>query len=107
MISAHKPEKTGRKNLLTICLLLAIALMFVYAIFGNRGVLRIVQAEEQKHKLEEHLAELQQQQQQLRQEIERLQNDKSYWENLARTKLEMVREGEIIYHISNSKREKK
>ena len=57
--------------------------------------------------LERQLAELQQQQQQLRNEIERLQNDKNYWEQLARTKLGMVREGELIYHLPDQKKDKK
>lgn len=89
----------GKKNLLTIALLLVIALMFVYAVFGNRGVLRILQAQKQKAALEQQLTALQHEHEKLREEIERLKNDKSYWEQLARTKLGMVREGELIYHI--------
>ncbi len=92
----------GRKNVLTLALLVVIALMFVYAVFGNRGVLRILQAQKQKVQLEQQLADLQLEHEKLREEIERLKNDKSYWEQLARTKLGMVREGELIYHIPNS-----
>lgn len=107
MTAAHKPEASGRKNLLTICLLVVIVLMFAYAVFGSRGVLRIVQAQKQKQELQQQLAELQQQQQQLRVEIERLQKDKNYWEQLARTKLGMVREGELIYHLPDNDHEGK
>jgi cell division protein FtsB len=107
LTSARKPEASGRKNLLTICLLVVIVLMFAFAVFGNRGVLRIFQAEKQKQELQQQLAELQQQQQQLRIEIERLQKDKSYWEQLARTKLGMVREGELIYHLPDNDTEEK
>lgn len=107
MTSARKPETSGRKNLLTICLLVIIVLMFAFAVFGSRGVLRILQAEKQKQELQQQLAELQQQQKQLRIEIERLQKDKSYWEQLARTKLGMVREGELIYHIPDNDIEEK
>ena len=102
MTSSHEPGSTGRKNLLTICLLIVILLLFAYAVFGSRGVLRIVQAEQQKQDLQLQLADLQQQQQQLRIEIERLQKDKTYWEQLARTKLGMVREGELIYHLPDN-----
>lgn len=87
------------RNLLTIVLLLIILLMSIYAVFGNRGVLRIIQTREQKKNLEQQLAQLQQQQQELRLEIERLKKDKNYWEYLARTRLDMVREGELIYHL--------
>ncbi|MCD6583029.1 MAG: septum formation initiator family protein [Desulfuromusa sp.] len=102
MTSAREPGLPGRKNLLTICLLIVILLMFAYAVFGSRGVLRIFQAEQQKQDLQQQLADLQQQQQQLRNEIERLQKDKTYWEQLARTKLGMVREGELIYYLPDS-----
>ncbi len=98
-------ERPRRKNLMTVCLLIAIAAMFAFAIFGNRGVLRILQAEEQKQRLEEQLIELQKQQQELHDEIERLRTDKNYWEHLARTRLGMVREGELIYHIPDSQLE--
>jgi cell division protein FtsB len=102
LTATAKPGKNGQKNLLTICLLIAILLLFAYAVFGNRGVLRILQVEEQKENLQQQLAELEQQRQQLREEIERLQKDKTYWEHLARTKLGMVREGELIYYLPDS-----
>ncbi len=107
MSAAREPGESGRKNLLTICLLIVVLLMFAYAVFGNRGVLRIVQAEHQKQELQQRLTDLQQQQQQLRIKIERLQKDKTYWEQLARTKLGMVREGELIYHLPDSDAEEK
>lgn len=84
-------------------LLIIILLMFAYAFFGDRGVLRILQAQEQKQELEMQLMELQQRQEQLKAEIDRLQKDKNHWEKLARTNLGMVREGELIYHIPDQK----
>ena len=107
LTSSNQPVPSGKRNLLTLSLLVIILLMFAFAVFGSRGVLRIVQAQEQKRDLERQLAELQQQQQQLRNEIERLQNDKNYWEQFARTKLGMVREGELIYHLPDQKKDKK
>jgi cell division protein FtsB len=95
----EKPVGTEPKNLLSICLAIIILLLCAFAIFGDRGVMRILQAREQKQQLEQKLTELKLQQQQLKQEIERLQKDKSYWELLARTRLGMVREGELIYYL--------
>lgn len=89
----------GTNNLLTVVLLVLIVSMLAYAIFGDRGVLRIVQAQRQQEQLQQQLSELQQQQQHLRLEIERLNNDRDYWEQLARTRLGMVREGELIYYL--------
>ena len=92
----------GRRNLFSLALLVVIGLMFVYAVLGNRGVLRILQTQKQKAQLEQQLSELQQEHEQLRIEIERLKHDKAYLEQLARTKLGMVRDGETIYHISDT-----
>lgn len=107
MTNAHESASGGRKNLLTIGLLVIILLMFAYAVFGDRGVLRILQAREQKQELEQKLESLQLHQQELKAEIERLQKDKSYWEYLARTKLGMVREGELIYYLPDLENESK
>ncbi len=99
MAPAREPAVAGNKNLVTIWLVVIILMMLGYAVFGERGVVRIVKAERQKEQLEAELSALQQQQQQLREEIDRLQHDKDYWEQLARKKLGMVREGELIYHL--------
>ena len=99
MAPAREPATAGNKNLITIWLLIIVLLMLGYAVFGERGVIRIIKAERQKELLEEQLAVLQQEQQELRGEIEQLKHDKDYWEQLAREKLGMVREGELIYHL--------
>ena len=99
MAPARESVTTGNKSLITVLLLVVILLMLGYAVFGNRGVVRIMQTERQKQQLLAQLTDLQQNQAQLRDEIERLQNDKDYWEQLARKKLGMVREGELIYHL--------
>ena len=99
MASAREPAAPGNKNLITLWLLIIILVMLGYAVFGSRGVLRILQAERQQQQLEVELQGLQQEKQRLRDEIERLRIDKEYWEQLARKKLGMVREGELIYHL--------
>lgn len=99
MAPAREPAAPGKKNLITIWLLVIILLMLGYAVFGSRGVVRIMQAERQKQQFEMRLADLQQEQQELREEIDRLKHDRDYWEQLARKKLGMVREGELIYHL--------
>lgn len=99
MAPAREPAAPGNKNLISLWLLIIVVIMLGYAVFGSRGVLRIVQAERQQQQLQAELQGLQQEKQLLREEIERLNNDKEYWEQLARKKLGMVREGELIYHL--------
>ncbi len=104
MAPAREPAAPGNKNLITIWLLIIIVVMLGYAVFGSRGVLRILQAERQQQQLETELLSLQQEKQLLREEIERLRTDKEYWEQLARKKLGMVREGELIYHLPDKEK---
>ena len=104
MAPAREPAAPGNKNLVTIWLLIIIVVMLGYAVFGNRGVLRILQAERHQQQLEAELQDLQQEKQLLREEIERLRTDKEYWEQLARKKLGMVREGELIYHLPDKEK---
>ncbi|HEY5672853.1 MAG TPA: septum formation initiator family protein [Malonomonas sp.] len=104
MAPAQEPAAPGNKNLITIWLLIIIMIMLGYAVFGSRGVLRILQAERQQQQLQAELQELQQEKQLLREEIERLRTDKEYWEQLARKKLGMVREGELIYHLPDQEK---
>jgi len=101
---AREPATAGQKNLISIWLLLIIIVMLGYAVFGERGVIRIMKAERQKQQLEVELVALKQEQQLLRDEIDRLKNDKDYWELLARKKLGMVREGELIYHLPSKEK---
>lgn len=99
MANEAETPSGGGKNLLTIGLVLLVLLMSAYAVFGNRGVLRILQAQRQQQELRQQLEALETEKQQLRRRIEQLQQDKDYWEHLARTRLGMVRDGELIYHL--------
>ena len=99
MANQAETPGSGGINLLTIGLIIVVLLMTAYAVFGNRGVLRILQAQRQQQELRQQLAALEAEKQQLRRRIEQLQQDRDYWEHLARTRLGMVREGELIYHL--------
>ena len=99
MTNEAETPSGGGKNLLTIGLVLLLLLMSAYAVFGNRGVLRILQAQRQQQELRQQLEALETEKQLLRRRIEQLQQDKDYWEHLARTRLGMVRDGELIYHL--------
>jgi cell division protein FtsB len=88
------------KRMIPLWLILIVLVMFGFALLGERGALRAFQTYQHKQELEQRLADLQEQQVQLREEIRRLQKDRDYWEQLARKELGMVREGELIYQFS-------
>jgi cell division protein FtsB/cell division protein DivIC len=79
---------------------LAIILLIVWAaLFGDKGVLRMLQARRQKASLEQQVAEKLAVNEQLKKEIQRLQTDRAYIEDVARRELGMVRDGEVVYQF--------
>ncbi len=81
-------------------LIIVVLAMFGFALLGERGALRALQSYQHKQDLEQQLASIQEQKEQLREEIRLLKKDRDYWEKLAREELGMVREGELIYQFS-------
>lgn len=89
------------RRLAPVWLILIVLLMLGFAMFGDRGILRTIQSTRHRAELQLELQALQQESQRLRTEITRLRKDRDYWEQLARKKLGMVREGELIYQFED------
>jgi len=80
---------------------LIIAALFALALFGDKGVLRALQANRQKSELEAEVKALEAANAQLRREIEALRSDRRTIENLARKELGMVKDDELVYQFRN------
>lgn len=79
---------------------LLILIIFGFALFGQKGILRTLQASRHHASLE---AELQKQEaviQQLKKEIRALRSDRKYLESIARRELGMVKKDELVYQFS-------
>ena len=100
-MSAGKKPGLPVKKMIPFWLILIVLAMFGFALLGERGTLRALQSYHHKQDLEQQLTALQEQKAQLREEIQLLQKDRDYWEQLARKELGMVREGELIYQFSD------
>ncbi len=87
-------------------LLLLILLLSVSTIFGERGALHLWRLRAEKGKLDEQNHRLQQENQVLRQRIDRLRHDDFYLEKIAREELNLVRPGEVIYRFSSTESRK-
>lgn len=87
---------TRRLPLLPVLLAL---LLLGFALFGDRGILRAVQANRQKAALQEQVRQLEAANAELRQEIESLRNDRRYLEAVARKELGMVKDDELVYQF--------
>lgn len=100
-MAAKEPTQPTRR-LAPAWLIVIVLLMLAFAMFGDRGVLRTIQSNRYRAELQGELQKLQDERQQLREEINRLRQDKDYLEQLARKKLGMVREGELIYQFEEN-----
>ncbi|HWO43167.1 MAG TPA: septum formation initiator family protein [Candidatus Eisenbacteria bacterium] len=80
-------------------LALAIALLCVTAIVGDRGLLHLARLQSEKQRLDEQNYRLQKENESLQRQIARLRRDDSYLEQVAREELNLVRPGEIIYRF--------
>jgi len=78
----------------------ALILFVVAAIYGDHGLIHLLRMRGEQQALE-HLAFGQQQRnEQLRQQIRRLQSDDWYIEKLARERLGLVKKDELIYRVT-------
>jgi len=83
---------------------LLLLLLLGFALFGERGVLRLVKTYNQRQELQLQVEQLQQENARLRQEITALKEDRSTIERIARQELGMVREDEIIFQFPGQKK---
>jgi cell division protein FtsL len=86
------------RRLPIVPVLLAL-LLLGFALFGDRGILRALQAGRQKAALQEEVRQLEAANAELRQEIESLRNDRRYLEAIARKELGMVKDDELVYQF--------
>ena len=88
---------TRRRFLLFLAL--TVCLFLVYSAAGERGLFRLLGMVDQRNDLRSRVLELQEGNIKLAGEISLLRDDPATIENLARTELGMVREGETVYII--------
>jgi cell division protein FtsB len=86
------------RRLPIVPVLLAL-LLLGFALFGDRGILRALQAGRQKAALQEVVRQIEAANAELRQEIESLRNDRRYLEAIARKELGMVKDDELVYQF--------
>lgn len=80
----------------------AACLTFIlfFTVFGERGLLRIHEMHREKDKIEQRVAELRVENEQLRGTIDALRNDRHQLERIARKELGLVKPNEIIYRFA-------
>ncbi len=77
-----------------------LVLFIIAAVFGGHGLMHLQRMRNEQRELEQLAFNLQQQNEQLRQQIRRLQSDDAYIEKLARERLGLVKHDEVIYRVT-------
>jgi cell division protein FtsB len=96
MWGSAKDGGKGRKALLLACVLGLVALM-VGGLFGNRGMLQLMQERERARRVEHQISDLRSENLQLAAEIRALRTQPRAIERLAREQLGLLRPGETVF----------
>lgn len=83
-----------------VCLALVAIVGLSFAVFGEKGALRLHQVRQHQAHLIARAQQLNVSNLMLRNEISALQNDDRYLEQVARGQLSFVRDGELVYQFS-------
>jgi len=91
----------GKKEFIKIfCLiLLFLGLIVAWLAFGDRGFIHLYQMEKERKTYAERIRVLEEENQRLLEQIERLRSDKAYIESEARKELGLLKENEVIYRF--------
>ena len=79
--------------------IVGLILFVIAAVFGGHGLVHLQRMRNEQQELEHLAFNLQQRNEQLRQQIRRLQSDDAYIEKLARERLGLVKQDEVIYRV--------
>ena len=100
---ANPSNNESPKRRLPIWFIILVVVILGLTVFGDRGILHVWRANQQKAELEKQIHALEQVNAGLRQEIDALRNDLKTIESLARRELGMVRDDEQVYQFPSDK----
>lgn len=86
---------------LWVVLVLTVCLFLAYSAVGERGFIKMKRMADQRDALRSKVRALEKSNAQLAEQVSRLRDDPATIENLARTELGMVRDGETVYILSD------
>lgn len=90
-----KMFKARRRSIITI----AGAILLLYLLFDNKGIVARIRLEMQQQEMTEKVKAAEEETKQLQSNLKALQGDKKTIEKIAREKHGMVREGETVYRV--------
>lgn len=78
-----------------------VSLIALFAVFGENGLVDVFKLKEDRDEILESNKALEEENQRVREEIERLQNDDRYIADIAKKELGMVGSDEVIYVLED------
>src|SRR4030067_1773841 len=91
--------KAGRMKKLLIAAMIPVGVYFLVTfVFGEMGLVKYYRMKSQYQSLTQENAELKQDNIRLMREVRALKTDPAYIEKLARDKLGLARQGEVVYY---------
>ena len=90
--------ETQKKFIRGLLFIIAITLLIVF-IFGDHGLLQLYKLKKERSVIQKHISQLRENREQLISEKNRLENDLSYIEKLAREKYRMAKPGEKVFKV--------
>jgi len=97
-IVEHRAGKIRWKRVLIAVLVVSGIYRLSLDTFGEMGLMKYSKMGDQYNDLTSQITKLKLDNRRLRKEIHALQNDPDYLETIARDKLSLAREGEIVYY---------
>ena len=80
-----------------------LAFILFFTVFGDKGLLRIVELKQDQNKIKARLIESRDDNEKLKREIIALKSDRRYLEGIARKDFGFVRNNEVIYQFPQEK----
>lgn len=102
-MSAQESNNSGSPRRFPLWAIFLLMLVLAAALFGERGILRGVQANRDKEALQAEIQRIEAVNQELRKEIEALRSDRGYIEGVARRELGLVKEDELVYQFPSAR----
>ena len=90
--------KTQKQFIQGLILLICLSLIIVF-IFGDHGLLKLYKIKNQRKKIQTHITQLRNEREQAKEKKNKIENDITYIEKMAREKYKMVKPGEKIFKV--------
>lgn len=81
-----------------------LAFILFFTVFGDKGLLRIHELQQDKKRIDGQLTETRNNNEQLKREIIALRTDRRYLESIARKDFGLVRSNEVVYQFPQEKK---